>query len=138
MTCDKLIVGGHAVAYHGYPRMTGDIDVFIEASEENARKLVAVLDQFGFGSLGLTPRVFLEPGAIVQLGHPPNRIDLLTSVSGVSFADAWERRIQDCVHGLIMIFVDRQTLLVNKAASGRPKDLIDLEVLSKSDSNDES
>ncbi len=132
-----LIVGGHAVAYHGYPRMTGDIDFFLEVSEENAHKLVAVLEQFGFAGLGLTVKDFLDPGAIIQLGHPPHRIDLLNSISGIAFPDAWERRVCDSVEGLTMIFVDRQTLLANKAASGRPKDLADLDALSRSTPDNE-
>ena len=136
MTCGILIVGGHAVAYHGYPRTTGEIDFFVEVSEENAAKLEKVLAAFGFGSLGLTAKDFLEPGTIIQPGYPPNRIDLVTSISGVTFAEAWERR--DCarVEGLPMIFVDRQTLLANKAASGRPKDLADIAALSKSSPGD--
>jgi hypothetical protein len=131
-----LIVGGHAVAYHGYPRTTGDIDLFIEASDENAAKLEKVLAGFGFGSLGLTAQDFLEPGTIIQLGYPPNRIDLVTSISGVTFAKAWERRVCDRVEGLPMIFVDRQTLLTNNAASGKPKDLADIDALSRSKPGD--
>ena len=80
-----LIVGGYAVAYHGHPRATGDIDFVVEVSEENARKLEAVLLDFGFGGLGLTAADFLQPGIVVQLGYPPNRIDLLTTISGASF-----------------------------------------------------
>ncbi len=131
-----LIVGGYAVAYHGYPRATGDIDIFVEASEENAAKLEKVLAGFGFGSLGLTTRDFLEPDTIIQLGYPPNRIDLVTSISGVTFADAWEHRICDSAEGLQMVFVDRQTLLANKAASGRPKDLADIAALASSKPGD--
>jgi hypothetical protein len=118
------------VAYHGYPRTTGDIDFFVEVSEENAHKLVAVLGQFGFASLGLTAKDFLEPGTIIQLGYPPNRIDLVTSISGVTFSEAWEHRVCDRVEGLTMVFVDKPTHLANKAASGRPKDLADLHALS--------
>ena|SRR5437870_8819737 len=90
-----LIVGGYAVAYHGYPRTTGDIDFFLEVSEENAAKMEAVLIDFGFGGLGLTRQDFLKPDQIIQLGYPPNRIDLLTAISGVSFAEAWEARVRD-------------------------------------------
>ena len=125
-----LIVGGYAVAYHGHPRTTGDIDFFVEVSEENAQKLCAVLDAFGFAALGLTKQDFLEPGTIVQLGYPPNRIDLVNAISGVAFAEAWERRVSHQGDGLTMLFVDKETLLVNKAASGRPKDLADLDALS--------
>ena len=100
-------------------------------SGDNASKLEAALARLGFGSLGLTAKDFLEPGTIIQLGYPPNRIDLVTSIRGVTFAEAWERRVCDRIEGLPMIFVDRQTLLANKAASGRPKDLADLDALSK-------
>ncbi|MFO0891588.1 MAG: nucleotidyltransferase [Isosphaeraceae bacterium] len=125
-----LIAGGYAVAFHGHPRTTGDIDLFVESSPENARKLVGTLDAFGFAGLGLTDRDFLTPGVIVQLGQPPNRIDLLTSLSGVVFEDAWHHRVECVVDGLRIAFLDRRTLLVNKAATGRAKDLADLEALS--------
>jgi hypothetical protein len=125
-----LIVGEYAVAFHGYPRTTGDIDFFVEVSEENAGKLIAVLDAFGFASLGLTRQDFLEPRTIIQLGHPPNRIDLVTSISGVRFEDAWQRRVSRLVEGLSLLVDDKPTLMANKAASGRPKDLADLDALS--------
>ena len=124
-----VIVGGYAVAYHGHPRMTGDIDFLVEVSEANAAKLEAVLTKFGFGSLGLSRHDFLEPGSIIQLGYPPNRIDILTSLTGVSFEDAWERRIVVEVEGLSMLFVGRDALLANKAATGRLKDLADIAAL---------
>jgi hypothetical protein len=125
-----LIVGGYAVAYHGYPRMTGDIDIFVEVSRENAAKLEAVMAAFGFASLGLSSNDFLEPGVIIQLGYPPNRIDLITSLSGVTFGEAWEKRVSDVVDGLTLVFVGKEALMVNKAAAGRPKDLADLDALS--------
>jgi hypothetical protein len=125
-----LIVGGYAVAYHGHPRMTGDIDVFIEISEENAKKLEAVMADFGFSSLGLTANDFLEPGIIIQLGYPPNRIDLITSLSGVDFASAWEERVSETMDGVKLVFIDKNSLIVNKSVAGRPKDLADLDALS--------
>ncbi len=88
-----------------------------------------MLGEFGFANLGLTEKAFLVPGSIIQLGYPPNRIDLVTSISGVTFADAWERRIGCHVEGLAMFVVNKQTLMTNKAASGRPKDLADLNAL---------
>jgi hypothetical protein len=91
--------------------------LFVEISEENARKLEAVLARFGFTSLGLTAKDFLDPGTIIQPGFPPNRIDLVTSISGVSFAHAWEHRICVRIDGLTMIFLDKTTLLANKAAT---------------------
>ncbi len=125
-----LIVGGYAVAYHGHPRATGDIDLFVENSPSNAGKLEAVLDQFGFRSLGLSASDFLEPETIVQLGYPPNRIDLVTSLTGVDFADAWNSRIEDELGGVPVNIIERGRLLANKAAAGRPKDLADIAALS--------
>ena len=126
-----LIVGGYAVAYHGFPRTTGDIDLFIEASLENAARLQEVLVQFGFGSLGLTLGDFLERGTIIQLGYPPHRIDLVTSISGVTFADAWARRVSASIDDLPMSLIDRESLLANRAAAGRPKGLLDIDSLSQ-------
>jgi hypothetical protein len=125
-----LIVGGYAVAYHGYPRVTGDIDIFLDNSGENPSRLEAALAAFGFAGLGLTAEDFRKPGIVVHLGYPPNRIDLLTGISGTSFDEAWERRIEDQFAGLRMLFIDRETLLKNKAATGRAKDLADVEALS--------
>jgi hypothetical protein len=125
-----LVVGGYAVAFHGYPRMTGDIDFFIEAEEGNARKLVKVLQDFGFGSLALSYEDFTQPDTIVQLGYPPLRIDLLTSVSGVSFEQAWSQKVDVELEGEILHFIGKEALLVNKSASGRLKDQSDLDALS--------
>ena len=124
-----LIVGGFAVAYHGFPRMTGDIDFFVEATEQNAERLAAVLEAFGFGSLGLKASDFTEPDTIIQLGYPPNRIDIITTLSGTSWAEAWAIRQADEIDGLPTQFIGRETLLINKRAAGRPKDLIDLDAL---------
>jgi hypothetical protein len=125
-----LIVGGYAVAYHGYPRFTGDIDIFVEMSAENAQRMEAVLNTFGFAGLGLRAADFLHPDTIVQLGYPPNRIDLLTSISGIAFADAWEGREAVEVEGMTLVFIGKEALLANKTASGRPKDIIDFNALS--------
>src|SRR5579864_6507175 len=102
-----LVVGGYAVAYHGHPRATGDIDFFVEVTKENARKLETVLLDFGFDGLGLTANDFLEVGIVVQLGYPPNRIDLLTGISGVTFGEAWPRRVVDQVDGVPVLFIDK-------------------------------
>ena len=90
-----VIVGGHALAFHGRPRYTKDLDVFVEPSAENAARLIAALDDFGFGGLGLTASDFSAPDKIVQLGVAPNRIDLMTSIDGITFADAWAGRVPD-------------------------------------------
>ena len=127
-----LVVGGHAVAFHGYPRFTGDIDFFIERSSENANRLESVLVQFGFGGLGLAAEAFLEPERVVQLGRPPNRIDLLTSIDGVQFAEAWPQKAPGELDGLPVNFLGKAHLLTNKRASARPQDLADVDKLQRS------
>jgi len=124
-----LVVGAHAVAYHGYPRFTADIDLFIERSPDNAERLLRVIEQFGFADLGLSTEDFLHEDQVIQLGVAPNRVDLLTFLSGVSFEDAWATREQGDVDGLIVPFISKALLKRNKAASGRMQDLADLERL---------
>ncbi len=124
-----LVVGGYAVAFYGYPRYTKDLDVWIEMSEENARRMVKALDQFGFGSLGLTVEDFLTPDQIIQLGYPPNRIDILTTLPGVEFSDCYPFRVVVDVEGLPVNFIDLDNLKRTKRASGRFQDLADLENL---------
>jgi hypothetical protein len=126
-----MVVGGHAVAFHGFPRFTGDIDFFIESSPDNAQRVAAVLAQFGFGGLGLTANDFLEAGTVVQLGRPPHRIDLLTSIDGVSFGEAWDNRTVAEMDGISLVFIGKRDLIANKRASGRPQDLADLARLEK-------
>ena len=123
---EYLIVGGYAVAYHGYPRFTGDIDFFIAVAPENAKRLQAVLEEFGFGNVGLSEADFLDYGAVIQLGYAPNRIDILTQVDGVTFAEAWPLRQVALVDGLPLKFIDRESLIASKRAAGRPKDQADL------------
>lgn len=125
-TIKHLIVGGHAVAFHGYPRFTGDIGFLVERTPENAVRLEKIVAEFGFANLGLTAKDFLEPGIVVQLGRPPNRIDLLTSIDGVEFAEAWPNRVPADLDGEAVTFIGRQELLKNKRASGRPQDAADL------------
>lgn len=124
-----LIVGGYAVAVHGHPRYTKDIDIWIEMSEENAHRLVQALDDFGFGSLGLQPADFLQPDQIVQLGYPPARIDLLTTLVGVDFDTCHASRVDVLVDDVVASFIDLENLKRNKRASGRLQDLADLENL---------
>lgn len=130
---EYLVVGGHAVAFHGHPRFTGDIDFLIAATPTNAAAVVACLAEFGFPDLGISAEDLLPPGQIVQLGRPPNRIDLLTSISGVTFEDAWATRIQGVLDGLPVAYLGRGALLANKLASGRPKDLADIAALRRID-----
>ena len=124
-----LIVGGYAVAFHGFPRMTGDIDFFVEATYENAKRLERVLDEFGFGSLGLDDNDFYAADTIIQLGYTPQRIDIMTAVGGLNFDEAWRNRVEAEGDGVIMVYVGKENLLESKAASGRSKDLIDLDAL---------
>lgn len=126
---EYLLVGGYAVGYHGYPRATGDLDIWVECSPGNAGKLVAVLLEFGFGSSGVTPEMFLEPDQIIRMGNPPLRLELLTSISGVEFAEAYARRISDTLDGVPVQIISLDQLKLNKRAAGRLKDLNDLENL---------
>jgi hypothetical protein len=124
-----LIVGGYAVAFHGHPRYTKDLDVWLWVDEQNAEKMVKALEQFGFASLGLTADDFLEPGIIIQLGYPPNRIDLITKLVGVDFETCYVNRVEEQLDDVILPFIDLDNLKKNKNASGRLQDLADLENL---------
>ncbi len=124
-----LVIGGYAVAYHAYPRMTGDMDFLLDCSGDNAERILAVLKDFGFGSLDITADDLTTPGRVIQLGYPPNRIDLLTAVEGVTFADAWEDRVVDDLAGVRANIIGLDALKASKAAAGRHKDLADLERL---------
>jgi hypothetical protein len=126
---EYLIVGGYAVAFHGHPRFTGDIGFLIRRTVSNAQRVLSALDAFGFGSLGIADRDLLEPGRNVQLGHPPNRIDILTSISGVDFDSAWEGRVQTLMDDQPVSLLGWDELLKNKQASGRQKDRADVEKL---------
>ena len=120
-----MVVGALALAFHGYPRYTGDVDILIRQEPSNAARVVAALATFGFGSLGITDEDLLGERAVIQLGHPPVRIDLLTSISGVSFDDAWLGKVAGDFDGVPVHYVGRAELLRNKQAAGRPKDLGD-------------
>ena len=124
-----VIVGAFALAHHGYPRYTGDIDLFIERSTENAGRILSAIQQFGFGDIGLTKEDFLHENRVVQLGVAPNRIDILTFLSGVSFEEVWPSREWGEIGGLKVPFISRELLKQNKLASGRSQDLADLEHL---------
>lgn len=128
---DFLVVGGHAVAYHGHPRYTAHIDFLVRASQENAARIVEVLEAFGFKNAADIKPALAQSEKIVQLGRPPNRIDILTSASGISFEEAWKRSIYGELDGIPVRFPDIDSLLKNKRASGRAKDLADVEELEK-------
>ena len=128
-----LIVGAFAVAFHGVPRATGDMDVFVRPSSENAQRVFNALSRFGapLASAGVTPNDFETPGIVYQIGQPPRRIDVLTEISGVSFDEAWATRRAVGFEGRVVHFIGRDELLRNKMAAGRPKDLADLSRLQK-------
>jgi hypothetical protein len=124
-----LVVGGYAVALHGYPRYTKDLDIWIESNPENAQALVLALTQFGMASLGLTETDFLDPEQVVQIGYPPNRIDILSTVSGLEFTSCYAQRVKTILDGVEVNFIDLENLRKNKKASGLLQDLADLENL---------
>lgn len=124
-----LIIGGFAVAFHGYPRFTKDIDIWLRLNPENAKNVVKTLDDFGFKSLELTIEDFLESDTIIQLGYPPNRIDLIMTASGIDFDECYQSRIVEEIDGINLSFIDLENLKKNKRATGRAQDLADIENL---------
>jgi predicted nucleotidyltransferase len=125
-----LVIGGYAVALHGYPRYTKDIDIWVEMTPENAANMLKALEQFGFASLNLQAEDFLTPDQVIQLGYPPSRIDLITTPDGVDFATCYINRLTVEIDGIVVNFIDLENLKRNKYASGRLQDLADLENLS--------
>jgi len=128
---EYMVVGAHALAFHGRPRHTGDLDIWIKPSFDNATKMVNVIDDFGFSSLGLTKEDFLKENYVTQLGYPPLRIDILNSISGVNFDDAYKGRILGQDGDLTISFINISDFIANKQASGRPKDIGDITSLHK-------
>jgi len=126
-----LVIGGYAVAYHGCPRYTGDLDIFVEASPENAAKLVSAYREFGFDLPDLKPELFTTPDNIVRVGHEPVRLEVLTGISGVTFAEAYARRVGVALGDLVVPFISFPDLIKNKTSTGRGKDLVDVEALQK-------
>ena len=124
-----LVVGGYAVGYYGYPRPTGDIDIWIMISEENAMRMVDALKEFGFGSPDLSENLFLKERSLVRLGNPPVRIEIMTSATGVSFEGCYGRKVTDTVDGVKIDLISLEDLKKNKRAVGTHKDLNDLEKL---------
>ena len=124
-----LLIGGYAVGYYGYPRATGDMDIWIERSAENAAKMVAVLIAFGFDVPELSSDLFLEEGKIVRMGVPPIRLEILNEISGVTFAECYPCRERVKLDGIRVDIIRLEDLKTNKAAAGRLKDLDDLEHL---------
>ena len=126
---EYLIVGGYAVGLHGHPRYTGDLDIWLNPTEENAIKILKCVNEFGFSSFNLKVEDFTKEGNIIQLGYPPLRIDLLTEIDGVSFSDWFENRKVVDIDDLKDNFIGYQDLLKNKKETGRPKDLDDIDNL---------
>ena len=124
-----LIVGGYALAFHGAPRLTGDIDILIKPDDENAIGILNALNEFGFGSVGLKKEDFLFPDKVTQLGNPPVRIDIITSISGVSWDEAYKGRIEGIYGNVTVNYIGLNHLIQNKRATGRKKDMADLEAL---------
>jgi len=126
-----MIIGGYAVAAHGHPRYTKDLDVWVWTDPENAHRVVSALDEFGFGQLGLTAADFQEPDSVVQLGREPQRIDILTFATGLDFAESFKNHVLISVGDVQVPFVSVDDLRTNKLATGRLQDLADAEFLEK-------
>jgi len=126
---EYLVVGAYALAFHGAPRNTGDIDLLVRIQTDNAQRILAALTAFGFGSLGLKNSDFLQAEQVVQLGAPPVRIDILTSLSGVSWEEAFAGRAAGHYGDVPIFFIGRSEYIKNKRATGRKKDAADVEAL---------
>jgi len=126
---EYVVVGGYAQAYHGRPRFTGDIDVLVRPSRENGVRLKAALTQFGCAQLGLSEDDFVSEGQVIQLGVAPNRIDILTSITGCQFDEVWRTRIEAELAGVPVNMIAKAEYIKNKRATGRAQDLADLDAL---------
>lgn len=124
-----LIIGGYAVAFHGHPRFTKDLDVWLDASVANAKRVIAVLNDFGFASMGMTVEDFVQSDKIIQLGFPPVRIDLLIGIRSLSFRKAYANRVVADSNGVAVNFISLEGLLESKRKAGRPQDIADIEQL---------
>ena len=124
-----LLIGGYAVGYHGYPRATEDMDIWVAIHPDNAKKLISALREFGFDDPELKPDIFLQTPKIVRMGYPPMRLEITTYISGVEFDACYETRIVDKLDGVEVYLIDLENLKKNKRASGRTKDLADVEEL---------
>jgi len=129
-----MVVGAHAMAVHGVPRATGDLDVWIDPGGDNPGRVLAAVVRFGapVDALGLSAADFAQADRVVQIGLPPRRVDLLTAVSGLEFESAWPGRVMHSIGTIEVPFLGRQDLVRNKRATGRAKDLADLEALGES------
>jgi hypothetical protein len=125
---DFVIVGAYALAFHGAPRASGDIDLFVRPTAANAARVFGALARFGapLESAGVTPADFARAGTVYQIGLPPLRIDVMTEISGVAFDEAWASRVTAEVDGRVIGFIGKAALVKNKQAAGRPKDIADV------------
>ncbi len=130
---DYLLVGAYALAAHGHPRATGDLDIWIRPEPENALKVYRTLAEFGAPLHDLTIDDLVTPGMVFQIGVEPCRIDILTTISGVQFSTAWEQKMAIEIDGLRLYVIGRADLLINKRACGRPKDIADADTLARRD-----
>ena len=126
---EYIVVGGYALAFHGAPRFTGDIDLLVKPDGKNAERILAALKEFGFGSLNLCESDFVCTGNVIQLGLPPVRIDIMTSLTGVDWEKAQAGRVAGDFSGTAVYFLGKKEFISNKKALGRKKDLADLEAL---------
>ena len=123
---EYLVVGALALAYHGHPRLTGDVDVWIRPTPQNAENVLSALEEFGVGSLNISKEDLTGDDTVIQIGFPPRRIDVLTFATGVAFDDAWETREEMRFDSLAVSVIGRAALIQNKKATGRPQDLADV------------
>ena len=129
---EYIIVGGYAVAFYGAPRFTGDIDILVGPDGDNAKRILAALDEFGFASLDLSETDFTSPDNVIQLGVPPIRIDIMTSLTAVTWEKAKAGKVSGDYCNTTVHFISREDLIANKKALGRKKDQADLEALEES------
>jgi hypothetical protein len=130
---DYLVIGGYAVAFHGAPRFTGDLDLFVRPDVATVEAVLSALRDFGFPADGAAPSYLLSAGKILQLGHVPVQVHIMSSISGVDWASAWASRVQGRYGEIPVFYIGRAALLANKRASGRTKDLADVEAIEGSD-----
>jgi len=130
---EYLVVGGYAVGIHGYPRYTGDLDIWLNPTPENARKILVCVNEFGFASFKLTEEDFTKENNVIQLGYPPLRIDLLTQIDGVTFEECIKNLKEVTIEGVKINFIGYNELLKNKQQSGRLADINDIERLENKD-----
>src|SRR5438874_12911437 len=128
---DYVIVGAHSLAWHGKPRYTGDLDILIRSTPKNARLLVDLLNEFGFAASGFKEADFLQGGQLIQLGRVPSRIDVLTSISGVTSDEAFASKLPAELDGIPVFILSKDALIRNKRAVGRAQDLADLDELER-------